>query len=602
MQERATLDIADQLKGEWVMRYNELKSSASAASHSETRPPATTGSQPVSSMTDAPRGEGESGTAVSEPPNPPSEGEARARAVLCEPLERSEEKLKNADEGAKSSDVTTGGEENKAVPSSSDVADAEKPKNADEGANSSDVATGTENEAVPSFSGDANVEKPTQVPFSLSGGQQTEGGGATLDGTTTTTTTSGDLTSDPLQESLQALTATGRESGFIITALSVFTRKDATTTTTSSNRAGVEPAGKTKSSDSPCCIVITGFTATNLFSHHHVPMLLMHHVRTKHRSSSKSKPGVLPDGVMSIPAPGGGDFYVDLTDPVPNPIHLSSSMVESDSVATVDAIGAVELEEYACNVGSKGWPQIRQIVPLADGQLLAVTCSSTGSDDSTRTALLLFQVGPDLKINKELFFHTSVISPNFHICPLKKSSEQVLLAGASSFGEVIVFDCSLGKLDRLCEFRCFPPDAMEEITSCTYCPPTTQLLVSLKSGKVLGLKTAEREAPRTERGTRSESSQVDHDLDSKDFGSILDMVGVSPTGVPFTCSSHVHWKEISLLQLNRRSPLHMNVAPEVAEGRRGPRSLRRQRANVDNSKILQYEPPLEQPVSGRLGH
>lgn len=386
---------------------------------------------------------------------------------------------------------------------------------------------------------------------------------------------------------------------FHITALAVFTRKDPSSTASAT--------GSSSSSDKspPCSVLVTGFTAANLFSHHLVPMLLVHHVRTKNRySSGKLKSGSLPAGVLPMGAQGGGEFYMDIMDPVPNPIHLSSSVSESESMATVDPIGAVELEEYAAEDGSHGWPKIGQILPLDGGRLLVVTCNSAGSADKPmQTSLLLFSVDPSLKINRELFFHDTIKSAHFHICPLKESSDKVLLAGVSTDGRVIVFDCSSGKLGRVCEFTCFPPDSKEEATSCTYCPTTARLLVSLKSGRVQSLKITDKDTLRTQQSTEAAGmeSGLDRNLNSKDFEDILELVGVSPVGVPFTCSSHVHWKEISLLQLNRRSPLHMNMGPEVAEARQWPPNLpHRQRGNMDNSKILQYEPPLEQPMSGRL--
>ena len=168
-------------------------------------------------------------------------------------------------------------------------------------------------------------------------------------------------------------------------------------------------------------------------------------------------------------------------------------------------------------------------------------------------------------------------------------------------GAVIIYDCSTGKLVRLCEFQCLPEESADEVTSCTYCPTTAQLLVSLKGGTVLALKIRDRELARGAGDDKTSAGEtLDRVLTPKDFDDILDLVGVSPVGVPFSCSSHIHWKEISLLQLNRRSPLHMNMAPEVGgEGRRRPPNARRQRSNMDNSKILQYEPPVEQPASGK---
>ena len=252
-------------------------------------------------------------------------------------------------------------------------------------------------------------------------------------------------------------------------------------------------------------------------------------------------------------------------------------------------------------------PEICQIVPLAEGTLFAVTCHTLDRLNRISTALMLFRGSQDAKLMAKpvstIFIPSS---PEVCICPVSSGKPcNPLLASVSAEGRVVLYDCSWDKgLKTLCGFQCRGGEGRGGASSCVYCPTTGQLMVAWRNGNVSAIRFRDQnqtDAACTDSAKEAASDPLDRSLDSGDFDRLLDLVSVSSLGVAFTCSSHVHWKEISLLQLNRKSPVHVNVSPKRV-GHLGPGDGggRGRKENLDNSRILQYNPPLETPGPNRL--
>lgn len=316
-----------------------------------------------------------------------------------------------------------------------------------------------------------------------------------------------------------------------------------------------------------------------------VPMLLVHHVKTKSRSSAKSK-----GSLFSMPFGQSPADFLDIAEPISNPIPLSTG--PNENLASVDIVDGILLTECACGAESGCMPEVGQIVPLAGGSLLAVTCTTMDDKSGKCSVLLLFKVSAEGKLEAECVSSVLMSSLECSICPVTETPrpDRNLLACVSTKGEVCLYNCAGGWLERLSGVQCSVGQEGELVTSCAYCPTTARFFVSLSSGKILSVKFTDQEKPTVEQSADALQQNV---LDSSDFDGVLSLVAVSPVGVPFSCSSSVHWKEISLLWYNRRSPLHMNVAPQYAESKSQHR-----KGNVDNCRILQYEPTLE-PTSDR---
>ena len=393
---------------------------------------------------------------------------------------------------------------------------------------------------------------------------------------------------------------------FHITALSVFTRGGGSVSECpkSSSTPSTSSASVKSSSDGPSTFLVTGLTSVHPSTQNLTPMLLVHHVKTKSRCSSKTKAPAFASSVASFAQNPAA--FLDIADPLTNPIPLSMSSRED--LASLEVVDGIPLTECACGTESGCMPEVGQIVPMQGGAMLAVTCSTAGSSTSNSrcSVLLLFKVSLAGKLEAECVSSVLMSSSECYICPApattaatscpQQQSDRSLLACVGSDGEACLYSCAEGRLEKLAETHC-GASAMQEgdrVTSCAYCPTTARLFVSLESGKVLSLKFEEHREP-----TPKPSTDTLKTLDPKDLDNVLSLITVSPLGVPFTCSSSVHWKEISLLWYNRRSPQHMNVAPLMPDRPRGPQhALPHRRGNVDNCRILQYEPTLEQ-TTGR---
>lgn len=314
----------------------------------------------------------------------------------------------------------------------------------------------------------------------------------------------------------------------------------------------------------------------------------------------------------------------------------------------------VPLEGMACSTESGCVPKISQIVPLDGGNLLAVTCQTLNvSTNKPCNFLILYQItcaGQRLEVQQVCAetFHT----PRLSICAVESSvpsctvgcshdsmddmisaekegyaaeRKPVLLACLASSGEVRLLDCLVTGFKDVSTAQCGsgliePCEAegegdveeKEEFTQCVFCGSTSQLVVTARSGRVLSLRVTGREhggggGKKTGEQDNDEEEEVmdtfdgsdcaiDWSLDEEDLDHLLSLVQTSSRGVPITCTCPVDWSRISLEQVDRKSPLHVNLPPEQGEGLSAALTLPRGKTNLgrrnsDNSVILQYEAP-----------
>ncbi len=441
-----------------------------------------------------------------------------------------------------------------------------------------------------------------------------------------------------------------------ITTISMFTQSHTTKETP-----------KSTSPDASILVLVTAVTLLDPVTQRLLPILVTHHVKTRKPSSSiKSK---------IVPMMGSGVFtqgpdYIDINDPLPNPVSLST--ITRENLSTTNFVNVLPLRDHitcGCGTGCCG-AEVSQMVSLNDGRFLALTCNTLCEDSSVN--LFLFMVNLDGEVMPDPLSSIRMKCKDLWITPVKdvtSGSGKTMLAGVSSLGKVLVYRCADGVLDQLCSIQC-DLEVEDEFTSCTFSSSTGHLFISSRTGKVVSVLLKEKiesegdpssvsqsravlggsdhEAAALQlgynKGSEVVSSSVeDAELDSenltdgvdsgtvpteilnsedlgdkavpdtlidspnldgtvallslKDLDDILNLVHLSSLGVPFSCSSPVHWKKITLLQLNRQSPLHINQPPEHVrspyyQGHGG-------RGNKDNSTILQFEPPMEPPTPNR---
>lgn len=438
------------------------------------------------------------------------------------------------------------------------------------------------------------------------------------------------------------------------TANTTLPTKTTAAATSATATAATDAESRAKATDQvSCSMVVTGLTKTIVEScrrrRTHMPMLIIHVLEETrqqptlpHKATATggdSTPTVQQQIYMAHMQAVGGSL--DLSDILPNIVNPLEFAPESSVM--LNLVGVVPLREMSCHVESGYMPEISQIVPLDRGNLLAVTCRTLDkSDNHPCTSLLLYRLTSEQKIEANPVSTMTIRSSELWICPVADSNfanadddtdggdddgssksesgndlqkERVLLASLSSCGDVMLYDCIGGVLEELGHTQCMSPGEGEErthgedFTHCAYCPTTCQLFVSTRSGKVLSLRVQAKTVDEGARGRSGEGmdtsdgsdSAIDWSLDEEDLDNLLSLVRTAPRGVPFTCSCPVDWKTISLEQVNRKSPLHVNPPPEQKQGpvTSSTAAHNEIRWNYDNSVILQYEPPLEPVLPNR---
>ena len=447
---------------------------------------------------------------------------------------------------------------------------------------------------------------------------------------------------------------------FHITSVSVFKMQPSTTKLST---ASSQPTKATATGRVSRTILVTAVTKTVVEPHcrTHLPLLVLHHLGEPHPqliAPHKAATAAGGDPLLQAQQLYMSHFQdvglLDINEVLPTtaaPAFAPESSSMLNVRVGVNMVGVVPLKEMACNMESGLMPAISQIVPLDCGNMLAVTCRTYPCkildklDYQPHTNLLLYQVTSEGKIDAKPLSTETICSSDLWICPVSHTSctsfddggdsdddgdgsgksgggnepqkERILLASLSNSGGVRLYDCAGGVLEELGCAQCASPVEGEERTHedfnhCVFCPTTCHLFVCTSSGKVLSLrvrgKMAEEHGRRRKRGEGMDTSDgsdsaIDWSLDEEDLDHLLSLVQTAPQGVPFVCSCPVDWMEISLEQVNRKSPLHVNPPPEQEV--KGPAtssacfppssspSSNKRRKNYDNSVILQYEPPLE---------
>ena len=213
------------------------------------------------------------------------------------------------------------------------------------------------------------------------------------------------------------------------------------------------------------------------------------------------------------------------------------------SPADLKYLHSIPLDEFSCGADSGAMPEIREILPLAGGQMLAVLCniSSTspllegegyvqkGEDPSNYGGMLLFRTTIEedgdrlrLRVDEEpikivrFSDHSSTVvsmcvithgedardePPQKENKPSKKKEDRererekerdVLLGAVTRNGVVTVYDCSSLDVNAIGHYSCHS-DAVShdqesskpvECISCTYCASTYHLAVGDSSGRL----------------------------------------------------------------------------------------------------------------------
>ena len=344
--------------------------------------------------------------------------------------------------------------------------------------------------------------------------------------------------------------------------------------------------------DSSCSLLVTGVTTLDPKTQTYSPSLIVHHIKTGKHSTTKTKISSLTPSTVMYQSPD----FLDMADPLPNPVPLST--VTCENLVTVDFVNVILLKDCVCSLKCQSMPpEITQVIPLDRGKLFAVACSVSNKSNQQCVCLMLYKVVSGVQIKRKASSSLLIESSDLHICPVldaKDMSGRVLLASLSGQGEVVIYDCTGGFLEKICVFQCDPVEGNDMYTSCSYCSATGHLFVSLRSGKVFSLRLSNSKediVAMHDTQVGEKSNVISRMLALKDLDDILNLVQTSTQSVPFSCLCPVYWKEISLLQLNRRSPLHINVPSQQTPGlHTKPHGKIK---NVDNSRIYQYEPPLE---------
>ena len=404
----------------------------------------------------------------------------------------------------------------------------------------------------------------------------------------------------------------------------------------------------------PMCTLVTAVTRTTVESHRvvHTPMLVIHRVE---ESTHELPPPHKPAASGGVGGGGGGGSaaqllesqnsdFLDLSEILPTVI--ASSSFASEVSAMIDVMGVIPFKTLPSDFETECMPKISQIVPLDCGNLFALTCTSLKLDNQPCSALLLYRITTEGRVEACPLARDIMYASEMWICPVAYSScfdvdddcssvddvdgsgkgeggreprvEKVLLAGLSQCGEVRLYDCAGGSLKELSRVLCESEPGMHQcdFTHCVYCPTTSSLFVSTSRGQVMSVRVSEKMAEESRRRRRrsegmdtSDGSDcaIDWSLNEEDLGHLLSLVRTSPRGLSFTCSCPMDWKVISLEQVNRRSPMHVNPPPEQKQGpaatswpSTSPSITNEKRWNYDNSVILQYEPPLEPALPKRL--
>lgn len=272
-------------------------------------------------------------------------------------------------------------------------------------------------------------------------------------------------------------------------------------------------------------------------------------------------------------------------------------------------------------------PEVQQILPLNGGRLIAVNVgcarldSSTVETKLTYGSLLLYRVVRDTEGNttvepqpaKRLNF-SSPADTVVSMCAVEDlfsghenkelSHSGDLLAVVTKRGSVVLYET-----DHLTPQAEYTTEGGEEgYRSCICCARSGYLVVSTQRGDIVLLRVQKAPSERREQTDGLQEESLDNGectsmyfrsfcilntshfhficpspailsqpLTSKDLDEFSIFTQTSSKGIPFSGSAPHGWREVSLLQHHRRTPIHMHLQHE----------------ELEDTRIWQYQPQAD---------
>ena len=270
------------------------------------------------------------------------------------------------------------------------------------------------------------------------------------------------------------------------------------------------PVGSTVTPEAPTTVLITGMTVFR--DGKFVPVLMLHKLaylmKRGQQKSQKSPPSTVH--LPPIPDPLDDYMYMDVSMVTPSSSWEAPSKPSTDSPSLPASLGFGQGFVLEGNFGSEGMPEIKQIVPLDGGRLLAIACCvatpvslfSEDKTDSQITILFLLPLNKNGQISTDSFRRIPTDKPIVCVHAISEdtldapntieasSTNPALLAVLFKGGQVAVYDCNEDTPTLVACYDC-PTDSSLELVDCVYSPATGHLAVASTEGSVWLLKLKE---------------------------------------------------------------------------------------------------------------
>ena len=270
------------------------------------------------------------------------------------------------------------------------------------------------------------------------------------------------------------------------------------------------PVGSTVTPEAPTTVLITGMTVFR--DGKFVPVLMLHKlaylIKRGQQKSQKSPPSTVH--LPPIPDPLDDYMYMDVSMVTPSSSWEAPSKPSTDSPSLPASLGFGQGFVLEGNFGSERIPEIKQIVPLDGGRLLAIACCvatpvslfSEDKTDSQITILFLLPLNKNGQISTDSFRRIPTDKPIVCVHAISEdtldtpntieasSTNPALLAVLFKGGQVAVYDCNEDTPTLVACYDC-PTDSSLELVDCVYSPATGHLAVASTEGSVWLLKLKE---------------------------------------------------------------------------------------------------------------
>ena len=279
------------------------------------------------------------------------------------------------------------------------------------------------------------------------------------------------------------------------------------------------PVLSTVTPEAPTTVLITGITVFR--DGKFIPVLMSHKIAyLKKRGQRKSQKPPSTVHLPSLPDPLDDYMYMDVSYVAPSSSWEAPSKPSTDSPTLPATLGFGQSFILEGDFGSGGLPEIKQIIPLNGGKLLAVTCRVSSSvslfeqdgNNSQTTTVFLLSLNKDGLISADSLRKIPVDEAIVCICAVSKdtpdtpstiessSNNPALLAVLFKTGQVTIYDCNEHALTVVTSYDCpVVADSSLELVDCVYSPATRHLAVASREGRVWLLKL-------NMQGTRSKDS------------------------------------------------------------------------------------------------